>query len=391
MDQLACQGFAGSHVGVGFYPHAAFGDPAALFDSRFDALEQFRIVLLAVGVSLGLALQEFVTRVFFDQAQLGGKCAGDFPLSLCQRPKPCHVEMGVADAVERGGCAAVDTGKRFFQDLPAFFIVGDAAFQGLLKVYGKGEFFQCFADLRGAQAAFRQAGHHFGKGDNVHPKLISVLVPNAESVFAHFGPQLAFQRVGIRAGDHRAGAAAFQGAFRIEMPSVGFRLKQICFSGFAVFGEDVVLHKMMGNRYPSGAVGAERVTVDKQGRFAAGIQIQHDHLAFRFGRKDDLAFQPHVFPFVSPRGALGNRRVAAVFQRLLGADVVVGLEAFKGNISQWAVEVLCQCNCPVPQTVMPFGCHFHEYHLLNFEILCDVRWGGQMDLRNDFPFGLPIK
>ena len=127
VDQLAHQGFAGGHVGVRFHPHAALGDPAALLDGSLDPLEQLGIILLAIGVGLGLALQEFVTRVFFDQPQLSRKGAGDLPLGLLQGPQPGHVQMGVADAVESGGCAAVDAGKGLFQNLAALFVAGNAA------------------------------------------------------------------------------------------------------------------------------------------------------------------------------------------------------------------------------------------------------------------------
>ena len=363
VDQLAHQGFAGSHIGVRFHPHAAFRDPAAGFDGRFDALEQLRIIFLAEGVGLGLALEELIAGIFFDEPQLGGKGPGHLPFGFSQGPQPHHVQMGVADAVEGGGGAAVDAGKGVFQDFPALFVVGDPAFQGLLKIHGQGKVLQSLGDFRGPQAAVRQALHDFRQGLHVHPKLISVLVPDAVGVFAHSRPQLPGFGVLIAAGQHRAGSAVGDLPIGEEMTGVSLSQDVEPVAGFGVLGEDVVLHKVVGNGDPVGPAGAEGLPVDKKGGFAAGVQVHYDHLAFRFRRQGDSALQPHIFPFIAPDGPFGYRRVAGQLCRVFRLEVLIGAKPLKGNLAQRLIKIFLQRGNPVPQPVVPFRRHFHFDHL----------------------------
>ena len=101
VEELADEGLAGRHVGVGLDPHGAVRLPLAGGDLLLDAGEERRVVLLEVGVELGGRLVEDEVRVAVHQRQHGREGAGGLAPRLGQRPEPGEVDMRVPGQRQR--------------------------------------------------------------------------------------------------------------------------------------------------------------------------------------------------------------------------------------------------------------------------------------------------
>ena len=101
VEELADEGLAGRHVGVGLDPHGAVRLPLAGGDLLLDAGEERRVVLLEVGVELGGRLVEDEVRVAVHQRQHGREGAAGLAAGLGQRPEPGEVDVRVPGQRQR--------------------------------------------------------------------------------------------------------------------------------------------------------------------------------------------------------------------------------------------------------------------------------------------------
>ena len=104
VEQLADEGLAGRHVGVGLDPHGADRLPLAAGDLLLDAREERRIVLLEEGVELRRRLVEAEVRVAVHQRRaMVEKVRRALRRVSAERPEPGEIDMGVAGQRERAG------------------------------------------------------------------------------------------------------------------------------------------------------------------------------------------------------------------------------------------------------------------------------------------------
>ena len=106
VEDLTDQALAGGEVAVGLQPHGALHLPAALLDPLEDLPVELRGLLFHILVELGLGGHEPVLGVLLHQPQDGGEAPLDLLPGLGQGPQPCHVDVGVAHAVDQRGLSA---------------------------------------------------------------------------------------------------------------------------------------------------------------------------------------------------------------------------------------------------------------------------------------------
>ena len=147
VEQLTDQCFPGSHIRIRFYPHRALCDPLAILNRLFDSFKQLGVVFAAHLITGRLALDIFVFRIFFQQAQLC--CKGTLCLSvcLCHRPQPCQIDMGIADCVEYRHSGTVLRFQCRAKCFSACLVGCDSASLILLKINHKGKGLQRLCDL----------------------------------------------------------------------------------------------------------------------------------------------------------------------------------------------------------------------------------------------------
>ena len=269
VDQLPGQGFAGGHIGVRLHPHGPFRDPLPAPDGLPDAVIQFGIILPADHIGRRLALQVFVLRIPFDQAQLSREGAGGFPVGFLRGPEPGQIQMSVADGVEVRDDGAILRRKRRPQGFPGRFVAFDPRFPVLLKIHNQGGFLQRFDDLGRPQAFLRRLIAQFAQGFHIQIKLIGVLVPDAKGDASEGSPLPFDCMILIQPRQHRPGGAGAHRAFREIVPGVSLQHDFISRSGDSVFCQKIIHQIVMGNFHPSRPVGAEGNPVHKHRGFPA--------------------------------------------------------------------------------------------------------------------------
>ena len=273
MDELTDQSLSGSHIGIRLHPHGAFRNPLPLSDGLADPFKQLRIIFPAHFIGSGLALQEFIFRIFLKQPQLRGKGAGGLPVRLRHGPQPGKIQMGVSDGIEdRLGRTVYRLHHR--PKLPGSLPVGSLSrFFILLKINGQREPLQRLRNLCGTQ---RRKIHNLQKSQkslNVHIKLVSVLVPDSEGAHAQGTPSSLFQRILVKSFEHRSRCAPSGRRLRIIMTRIGFHQDIKPLSGFPFSGQHIIFHIMMLLADPGSAVGSKALPVHKQGGLPVRLKI----------------------------------------------------------------------------------------------------------------------
>jgi len=116
-------------------------------DRPLDALVELGILRLHHPVQVGLALQEPVLGVPLHQRQLVGKGAHALAFRIGQGPQPGHVEVRVAEGVERGRRRAIHALQQGPEPLPAGAHGLEHVLAGQLEVHEGCEVAQAGVDL----------------------------------------------------------------------------------------------------------------------------------------------------------------------------------------------------------------------------------------------------